>query len=362
MANTNASTYMSLPIPNVGVDPGPDYGVNLNSCLTILDQHNHTAGQGVAIPPSGININTDLPFGSNNATLLRSVRLAPYATIGAFNATGSDIGCLLEVGVDLYYIDGNGNQVRITQSGGVAGSPGSIAGLASPASATYVSANQTFVWQSAALTPANLDAGAVIFRNISASSKGITVSAPAGLGSNYGITWPALPGSQSFMTIDASGNMAAPIAYANGITRSNLAAVGQQVSSSCSIFSSTNAAGYDAVTNLTVTITTTGRPVMLMLIPDGGSNLASVGMENLLSAAGEGTMRGAFFRGATNLGPQWFAGYEPAGATDTAGPVSAWNMLDVVASGTYTYTFKIGFVAANWQGIVQYAKLVAYEL
>lgn len=207
MSNTTLSPNMSLVVPTVGVDPGPDWANNLNADLSILDGHNHAAGSGVQINPAGLNINSDLTFLSNNAIALRSSR---YTSQASPISGALDLDCVYVSGVDLYYNDGNGNQIRITESGGVAGTPGSIANLTSPASATYVSGDQTFVWQSAALTPANMDFGSAIFRNITASSFGVTLNPPSSLGSNYSLTLPAVPGVKSIMALDASGNMSAP--------------------------------------------------------------------------------------------------------------------------------------------------------
>lgn len=201
------STNMNLPIPQVGVETGPQWATDINSCMTILDGHNHTTGYGVQIPPGGININDDLSFQSNNATLMRSVRFAPQVTpLAGF----ADLGCIFESGIDLYYRDGAGNLIRITQSGGVAGSPGSISNLVSPASASYVSASQSFVWQQAANTAANIDCASVLLRNTTANSKALTLAPPLAMGSNYSITLPSLPPAQQFVTLDNSGNMAAP--------------------------------------------------------------------------------------------------------------------------------------------------------
>lgn len=223
MANFYTSANMNLPVPVVGVDPGPDFANNINASLTLIDAHDHSSGSGVQITPAGLNISSDLAINGNNLTLIRSARFSPQASPLSL---GTDLSCAYVSGVDLYFNDGSGNQVRITQSGGVAGSPGSIAGLTSPASATYVSANSTFVWQSAANTPANLDAASVILRNLVANSHGLTLSPPASMGANYTITLPSLPGSTSFMTIDASGNEGASIAVSGGITSSNIAAGG----------------------------------------------------------------------------------------------------------------------------------------
>lgn len=281
MANTITSPNMNLPVPVATVDPGPDYAFNLVLCLNSIDSHNHSSGQGVPIPPGGLNINSDLTFQQNNATSLRSVRFFPQSSPLALAA---DVGCLYESGVDLYYNDGSGNQVRITQSGGVAGSPGSIASLASPASATYVSGTATFVWQSAANTPANLDAASIILRNLSASSKGLTLNPPAAMGADFSLTLPSIPIAQSFITLDASGNFGTPVAYplptagiANGaVTRAKLAAVGQQVSSSSGLYTTTSTS-FVTVTNLSITLTTTGRPVIVFLQSDGSGNASYMG-------------------------------------------------------------------------------------
>lgn len=198
---------MNLTVPSVGVTVGPEYANQINASLNIIDSHDHSAGNGVKITPSGLNINSDLPFSENNLTSVRSVRFTSQSTPLALT---TDLDCLYTSGVDLYYNDGNGNQVQITSGGGVAGSPGSITGLVSPASASYVSGSQTFVWQSDANTAANMDAGSLLLRNITASSFALTLSPPT-LTSNYSIVLPVLPVSQTFLTIDASGNMEAPV-------------------------------------------------------------------------------------------------------------------------------------------------------
>lgn len=221
MANIVLSPNMSLPVPVVGQESGPQFATDINSSLGILDQHNHTAGSGVQIPTSGLNINADLSANSNNLTDLRSSR---YTSQVSPLALAADIQCIYVSGVDLYYNDSNGNQVRITQSGAVAGTPGSIANLASPASASYNSGNSTFVFQSGANTPGNLDGASVVLRNLTANSKGLTLSPPNAMAADYTVVLPALPSVQSFMTIDGSGNIGAPIAFNGGITNTNIAA------------------------------------------------------------------------------------------------------------------------------------------
>jgi len=204
---STTSPNMSLILPTVGSQPSPTWAQDLNASLSIVDQHDHSSGNGVPITPAGLNISSDLSFQENNAVAVRSAR---FTAQGSPLALPTDLNCAYVSGVDLYYNDGNGNQIQITASGGVAGSPGSIGSLVSPASCTYVSATPAFVFQSAANTPANLDGGSLVLRNISASSNGITINPPGALAASYSVTFPAaLPAGQRFATLDASGNLAA---------------------------------------------------------------------------------------------------------------------------------------------------------
>jgi hypothetical protein len=200
--------YMGLPNPVPGSDPGPQYALDIQSCMTIIDQHNHTPGSGQQITPAAIDINADLPFGSNNATSLRSVRWTPQS---APLSLSTDLGCCYVAGVDLYYNDVDGNEIRLTQGGSVVGSPGTITGLPSGTAGASYSAG-TFVFQSATNTPANIDGGSFILRNNTANSFGLTLEPPSALAANYSVTLPSLPSSmmgQSFLTIDTSGNIVA---------------------------------------------------------------------------------------------------------------------------------------------------------
>lgn len=212
------SPNMNLPVPGVGTEAGPTYGTDINNCLTILDQHTHAPGSGVLITPSAININADLPMGANNLTLARSVRFQSQV---APIATASDLGCLYEVALDLYYNDGAGNQIRITQSGSVAGSSGTITGLPSGTASAAFAAG-TFTFQASTNTPANIDGGSFIFRNNTVNSKGLTLQPPNAMGADYTLTLPALPVATSFMTLDTSGNMSGAISIASGLTGSNI--------------------------------------------------------------------------------------------------------------------------------------------
>jgi hypothetical protein len=66
------------------------------------------------------------------------------------------------------------------------------------------------VFQSNVNTAANIDVASINLRNLTANSNAVTLSPPSSLGSNYTLILPTLPTVQSFVTLDAAGNFAAP--------------------------------------------------------------------------------------------------------------------------------------------------------
>lgn len=217
MAST-ISSNMSLTIPTVGQEASPTWAQDLNASLTIIDQHNHSAGSGVQINPSGININTSLPFNNNFATNLAGVTLTGQASSpanGTIYSSNNSSG-------DLYFINSAGLAIQLTNASGIVGSPGSISGISGAASASYSS--PTFFWRSATGIAANMDFGAAIMRNVSPNSTyALTLQPPASLSSNYSLTLPTIPAAQNFLSIDNSGNIAAYTPVSGGITGSNIA-------------------------------------------------------------------------------------------------------------------------------------------
>jgi hypothetical protein len=361
-----------LPIPAVGVTAGPLYARDLNDCLTIIDDHDHSSGNGVPINPAGIDITSDLTFNNENLTQARSLRMyvqdAPLAL-------PADIGCLYVVGVDLYYND-DINQIRITQSGGVVGSSGNITGLVSPASATYVPLSTVFVWQSDANVPAYLDCSSIKIRNLLVNSYALTLAAPAAMGANYSLTLPALPATTDVVTLSAAGafgtltydqvgqGMTAVGANAVANTRTRtvsttVAIGGVAISASSGNFTGNSVTAAD-VTNLTVTITTGGRPVKVGLMSDGTTGNAR---GTLIATSTGGFASNATFyivRGATVIS-QTSLGLGTA-TTQLYIPGSCCDYVDNVAAGTYTY--KLQYIDSNANTLVgvNYLCLYAYEL
>ncbi len=377
MADTVNSPNMSLPVPVVGVDPGPNYATDTNTCFGIIDAHDHSVGNGVKITPNGINISSDLTFNSiwSATNLYKAVFTSQVAALAGTNF-------LSFIGGNLYVNDSSGNQIAITSGGGVAGSPGSIGSLASPAAATYSAGSKTFFWTAAATKAAAMDNGAVTIRETNvASAKGITLASPTSLAADYQLTlFSGLPGSTQYVSCDSSGNLglntADTIAAAITSTGSNaisaartratgttVAAGGVGISSSCGFFQVTTSIATD-VTNLSVTITTSGRPVFVGLVADGTSNVSYMGCFANTSvtqiAAYFSILRGAslisenlveFQAGTSSI--QWIS-YVPC---------SSLSYIDAVAAGTYTYKIQVRNTGGTGTTVaVGWSKLVAYEL
>lgn len=214
------SPNMSLKIPMVGSEPGPDYADDINyDLLNVLDTHDHTPGNGVQLTPASININTNLTFAGNSATNLATAQFT------AQSGTPTPVDSLYVSGTDLYFVDGLGNNIRFTQSGSIVGTPGSITGLVAPASATYVPGSSTFVWQSNTSIAANMDFGSALFRNLSPNStNAITLSAPASLAANHQLYLPTVPATNNFLQLNSSGSMVATIPISAGLTTANISA------------------------------------------------------------------------------------------------------------------------------------------
>lgn len=334
MAEFVLSPNMSLPVPIVSLTPGANYAFDVNNCLSLIDQHTHAFGSGVQITPNGLNINSDLTVQNNNLTNIRSARFFSQSSpISGVN----DIDCLYVSGVDLYYNDGLTNIVRITQNGGVAGSPGSIANLTSPASASYSAGTSTFIWESDASTAANMDGGSVIIRQILANAKGITLASPNALSNDYTITLlPALPGSSSFLTIDSSGNL--------GTTATSSFNPNFAVSSSSGAYTTTSTSAV-AVTNMSVTITTTGNPVMIGF----RSDVASVSYLGVSSSFNQ--FAAAFYkiqRDAVDVYEyEHYVFDNTLTSFDERIPPGVLNTFDDGASaGTHTYTLQVAQIGS----------------
>jgi hypothetical protein len=161
-----------------------------------------------------------------------------------------------------------------------------------------------------------------------------------------------------------------------GITQAKLAdrtvsstvAAGCVAISSSSGAASTTSATLSDVTNLSVTITTTGRPVRIYLITSE-TDFASTYSGGLSTNRSTTNATGRFVitRDATDVAAySLFNDNAGSGATNTSlmVPCSSLDYLDDVAAGTYTYKLRYAVETATSSATASVirCKLVAYEI
>lgn len=198
------STNMNLSIPTVGQEPGPQYAFDVNTSLTLIDQHDHSPGRGVQITPAGLNINTSLDMQDNDLTNSNNIVFDAQTSSSVLQALYVKPGTETPPIEDLWYNDSNGTPVQLTSNGLVNATIASLPGESF--------AGGTFFWKqgTGSTTPANFDIGSITIRpNIALTTFGVTVTPPSAISSAYNIALPLLPASPSFLTIDNSGNITA---------------------------------------------------------------------------------------------------------------------------------------------------------
>jgi len=384
---------MGLTLPVVGVTPGATAGTNIVDNFNIIDIHDHSLGKGVQIPTAGLNINAALSFGNQKAFNLSFLQLNVQ---GASPIGANDRPNVHVLNGDLYYTNSAGTAVQITNAGSISGTSGSIGGLASPASAQF--ATNTFSWKADATTFAKQSFSDIQLYPFNSGATNFLTLKVNNTVTTYTITLPdAAPASTRPLAMTTSGeiqsvtydsigqNMTAtgadPIGQAmtatgannviNQYTRTTGTTVGVRgvaVSNNSGTFSTTSTSLVD-VTNLSVTITTSGRPVYLFIRPQTSTTAERDVRVNTSATTTTLTVSGvlAFVRGSTVLTQQRLLCLFGDGAStgkqlQVAVPSSSWSYIDIVAAGTYTYKVQAAAGLGGDEIFCQNQELVAFEL
>lgn len=185
---------------------------------------------------------------------------------------------------------------------------------------------------------------------------------------NNGTSWDVINLGDNSVT---SGKIAAGAVtqakLAARATGTTVAAGGVAISASSGSYSA-SAASAAPIPALSVTLTTTGRPVFIGLIPDGTNGVP--GTDSYVGYTSSSTLDMAIdiqiLRGATivaQFGSEIASGISSASAMKLRLPPGVINMTDLPAAGTYTYSIS-AFITAT--GTVALAfnncKLIAYEI
>lgn len=132
-----------------------------------------------------------------------------------------------------------------------------------------------------------------------------------------------------------------------------------QVSASSGAFS-TNSTILVDVTNLSVSITTTGRPVILKLVGTADNSSSWLRVSSTAASPGFAVM---LVRDSTDLNilyPE--ATFADGGTNAIQLPPSCIEYFDVPAAGTYTYKIQAGCIAGSTGCQINNVRLVAYEI
>ena len=243
------SPNMNLVLSTVGIDTGLAWETNLNLSLNTIDQHNHTPGNGVQVPTSGLNINSNLSFNTYQATNIGAVVFNDQGSLSTLNA-------LYTLNGELWFNDVTA-PVQLTLGGAVNATSSGI----SSGTATASFSSGVLVVNANSLTPANIQGASILIGNNTASSNFVTLSPVNALATNYPLILPTLPGVRSFLSLDSSGNIAAFTPTAAGITAAMIAnntITTSQISNTANITGSQLASGTITsgnIANQTITAT-----------------------------------------------------------------------------------------------------------
>ena len=119
MALTTTTTFMSLVLPTPGEQLGPTWATNINTALSVIDDHDHSSGKGRQIGVAGITIDGNLDFkpGTTAYAVTNPSFLSLTQQTTAYAATNALRLYAATSNGELYWNDNNGNQVPITAGG-----------------------------------------------------------------------------------------------------------------------------------------------------------------------------------------------------------------------------------------------------
>ena len=197
MAETSTTTNMALILPTPGERLGPTWASDLNSALTLIDSHDHSAGKGAQIGVDGITINGnfDLNKSGSNYPILNSTyyNLTRITSQPIVNNTLYSYGASTGTDGELYFRDNAGNQVKITSGGSLNIPVSTSAANVFAVKSTFITANYDIG------TATGTDAQAVT--HLCNAGTAITITLPTGGSSGVGL-------GRFYIVKDITGNAA----------------------------------------------------------------------------------------------------------------------------------------------------------
>lgn len=199
----------SFDIPVVSSTPGPDWATKINTIITAIQ-----TTLDAKVTPSGFNIDADLDF--NDSYGAKDAKYLGLVSQSAALSGASNAHKLHAVGDELYYTDGDGTAVKLTNNGAinaasVAGISGDYGGGGVDADVSYSNSTKVYTFTQASAHAAKVNVGPLQIREDTASvTSFVEVKSPASLAASYSFFLPtALPSAAAeVMTLNSSGQVA----------------------------------------------------------------------------------------------------------------------------------------------------------
>lgn len=193
---------MLMPNPVPEVTTGPQWSQDLSDSLDLVDSHDHTSNKGVRVPALGLNINADLDFQSNAASGLRAILLEDQV------ANPSESGAVYIKNGDFFLKNTAGQVIQLTSGSSINVGAGSIGGLVSPASATFSSITNTFTWLYDTSLPARQVMSDIsLYEYGNNTAQPVTLASPSGVTAHTMLLPPLAPVRGSLLSIATSGQI-----------------------------------------------------------------------------------------------------------------------------------------------------------
>lgn len=233
---------LTLSLPTVGVTPAVDAYELWNEALEAL-----AAVVSGSITPSSIVINANIDFkpGATSYAPVDVNRVA-YDALGSLLSAATYPRSTFVYGGELYFNDGSGNQVQITDGGSIVGTPGSITGTGygTPVEVNWAAGAADYhMYADSSASPAlYADVNMADCLLSDGSSNFLRLSAGT-MASDYTLTFPdAVPGANNTILQASVSGSIATVSFSNTVASLT-----------------TNSGGVTAAANQHVTVSGTGR-------------------------------------------------------------------------------------------------------
>jgi microcystin-dependent protein len=112
----STTPYMNLTLPVPGETETPDWAPMEVEAFETVDAHDHTMGKGTPVPAAGLDIDSDLDIQENELLNVGAVNLVSLDA----SLPASSVQALQSIEGDLWYNNGDGTPVQITQGSSIA--------------------------------------------------------------------------------------------------------------------------------------------------------------------------------------------------------------------------------------------------